>query len=196
MKHKIKVAIFISGKGTNALNLMHYFSNNSTQEIALVFSTRQNEEMALACETFGVNFFEHKTEMGDWSDLALSVCKSHDIDFIVLAGFLKKVTPLIIQAFPGRIVNLHPSLLPKFGGKGMYGKYVHEAVIASKEKKSGITIHLVNEVFDQGKIMNQYECDIDLEETIASLEEKIHALEQRHFPNAILNIIEQLPLIE
>ena len=189
MKHKIKVAIFISGKGTNALNLMHYFSNNSTQEIALVFSTRQNEEMALACETFGVNFFEHKTEMGDWSDLALSVCKSHDIDFIVLAGLLKKVTPHIIQAFPDRIINLHPSLLPKFGGKGMYGKYVHEAVIASKEKKSGITIHFVNENFDEGKIIAQFETTVTENDDASSLAKKINALEMENLPIVLSNLI-------
>ena len=189
MKHKIKVAIFISGKGTNALNLMHYFSNNSTQEIALVFSTRQNEEMALACETFGVNFFEHKTEMGDWSDLALSVCKSHDIDFIVLAGLLKKVTPHIIQAFPDRIINLHPSLLPKFGGKGMYGKYVHEAVIASKEKKSGITIHFVNENFDEGKIIAQFETTVTENDDASSLPKKITALEMENLPIVLSNLI-------
>ena len=189
MKHKIKVAIFISGKGTNALNLMHYFSNNSTQEIALVFSTRQNEEMALACETFGVNFFEHKTEMGNWSDLALSVCKSHDIDFIVLAGFLKKVTPQIIQAFPDRIINLHPSLLPKFGGKGMYGKYVHEAVIASKEKKSGITIHFVNENFDEGKIIAQFETTVTENDDASSLAKKINALEMENLPIVLNNLI-------
>lgn len=189
MKHKIKVAIFISGKGTNALNLMHYFSNNSTQEIALVFSTRQNEEMALACETFGVNFFEHKTEMGNWSDLALSVCKSHDIDFIVLAGFLKKVTPQIIQAFPDRIINLHPSLLPKFGGKGMYGKYVHEAVIASKEKKSGITIHFVNENFDEGKIIAQFETTVTENDDASSLAKKINALEMENLPIVLSNLI-------
>ena len=189
MKHKIKVAIFISGKGTNALNLMHYFSNNSTQEIALVFSTRQNEEIALACETFGVNFFEHKTEMGDWSDLALSVCKSHDIDFIVLAGLLKKVTPHIIQAFPDRIINLHPSLLPKFGGKGMYGKYVHEAVIASKEKKSGITIHFVNENFDEGKIIAQFETTVTENDDASSLAKKINALEMENLPIVLNNLI-------
>ena len=189
MKHKIKVAIFISGKGTNALNLMHYFSNNSTQEIALVFSTRQNEEIALACETFGVNFFEHKTEMGNWSDLALSVCKSHDIDFIVLAGFLKKVTPQIIQAFPDRIINLHPSLLPKFGGKGMYGKYVHEAVIASKEKKSGITIHFVNENFDEGKIIAQFETTVTENDDASSLAKKINALEMENLPIVLSNLI-------
>jgi phosphoribosylglycinamide formyltransferase-1 len=189
VKHKIKVAIFISGKGTNALNLMHYFSNNSTQEIALVFSTRQNEEIALACETFGVNFFEHKTEMGNWSDLALSVCKSHDIDFIVLAGFLKKVTPQIIQAFPDRIINLHPSLLPKFGGKGMYGKYVHEAVIASKEKKSGITIHFVNENFDEGKIIAQFETTVTENDDASSLAKKINALEMENLPIVLSNLI-------
>lgn len=189
MKHKIKVAIFISGKGTNALNLMHYFSNNSTQEIALVFSTRQNEEMALACETFGARFFEYKAEMGDWSDLALSVCKSHDIDFIVLAGFLKKVTPQIIQAFPDRIINLHPSLLPKFGGKGMYGKYVHEAVIASKEKKSGITIHFVNENFDEGKIIAQFETTVTENDDASSLAKKINALEMENLPIVLSNLI-------
>lgn len=189
MKHKIKVAIFISGKGTNALNLMHYFSNNSTQEIALVFSTRQNEEMALACETFGARFFEYKAEMGDWSDLALSVCKSHDIDFIVLAGLLKKVTPHIIQAFPDRIINLHPSLLPKFGGKGMYGKYVHEAVIASKEKKSGITIHFVNENFDEGKIIAQFETTVTENDDASSLAKKINALEMENLPIVLSNLI-------
>lgn len=192
MKQKIKVAIFISGKGSNALNLMNYFKSHPNIEISLIFSTKQNDALKFACESSGVNFFQYNLEMGPWNKEALKACERLKIDFIVLAGFLKKVTSDIIQAFPSRIVNLHPSLLPKFGGKGMYGKFVHEAVIASGEKKSGITIHFVNEAFDEGEIIAQFETEIVEKEDVSSLTKKINVLEMENFPKVLDKLIDSI----
>lgn len=195
MNSKKNIAIFISGKGSNAKNIIDYFHDSTKVSVKFVFTTGENFDLPEYCQERGVLFFSSKVTES-FTQQQIILCSTYQIEWIVLAGYLKKIPVELISRLKHKIINVHPSLLPKFGGKGMYGKNVHAAVLAEKEKKSGITIHLVNEVFDQGKIMNQYECDIDLGDTIASLEEKIHALEQRHFPNAILNIIEQLPLIE
>ena len=112
----------------------------------------------------------------------VQLCTSKSISWVVLAGYLKQIPPSFIALFPNRIINIHPSLLPKFGGKGMYGINVHRAVLAAKESKSGITIHYVTEEFDKGEIIAQYNLDLDLEETLETLEKKIHELELRYFP--------------
>lgn len=195
MNSKKNIAIFISGKGSNAKNIIDYFHDSTKIKVKFVFTTGENHDFQDYCIQKGVQFFS-SDEKESYTQQQITLCSTNNIDWVILAGYLKQIPVEFISRLNHKIINLHPSLLPKFGGKGMYGKNVHAAVLAEKESKSGITIHLVNEVFDQGKIMNQYECDIDLGETIASLEEKIHALEQRHFPNAILNIIEQLPFIE
>lgn len=195
MNSKKNIAIFISGKGSNAKNIIDYFHDSTKIKVKFVFTTGENNDLPVYCQERGIFFFSSK-ESETYTQQQITLCYTYQIEWVILAGYLKKIPAEFISTLKHKIINVHPSLLPKFGGKGMYGKNVHAAVLAEKESKSGITIHLVNEVFDQGKIMNQYECDIDLGETIASLEEKIHALEQRHFPNAILNIIEQLPFIE
>lgn len=192
MIQKIKVAIFISGKGSNALNLISYFKEHPKIEVELVFSTRPNDELFQACERADVNFIEFKKETGVWNVEAMKLCSSLNIDFIVLAGFLKKVTSDIIEAFPNRIINLHPSLLPKFGGKGMYGKFVHEAVLASGEKKSGITIHYVNEAFDEGEIIAQFETAITENDDVSSLAKKINDLEMEHLPIVLTKLIDSI----
>ena len=195
MNSKKNIAIFISGKGSNAKNIIDYFHDSTKISVKFVFTTGENFDLPEYCQERGVLFFSSK-DTETFTQQQITLCSTYQIEWVILAGYLKKIPAEFISTLKYKIINVHPSLLPKFGGKGMYGKNVHAAVLAEKESKSGITIHLVNEVFDQGKIMNQYKCDIDFGETIASLEEKIHALEQRHFPNAILNIIEQLPPIE
>lgn len=185
----VRIAIFISGKGSNALNLMEYFNLNPKIKIGLIFSSKPNESIQKSCGEFGVKCIQYTSEMGDLNNKALEICKENNIDFIVLAGFLKKVTLSIVTAYPNRIINIHPSLLPKFGGKGMYGKHVHEAVIAAKEKSSGITIHFVNEAFDEGEIIARYETPIGENETPESLAEKIHKLEMQFFPKVLEQII-------
>ncbi len=189
MKTKVNIAIFISGKGTNALNLIQFFKNHSKINIKLIFSTKTNETIEKASLEFGVTYIQHSLNMVVWDDVALKACKEYEIDFIVLAGFLKKVTPSFISAYPNRILNVHPSLLPKFGGKGMYGKYVHEAVIAAREKKSGITFHFVNEAFDEGEIIAQYETPLIVNETPESLADKIHELEMESFPRVLEDLL-------
>jgi phosphoribosylglycinamide formyltransferase-1 len=183
VKNQTRVAIFISGTGTNALNLMRYFQNHECVKIALIFSTRSNARVKEIAGSFNVNFIEFTNSSNlNWQDSALIACQDNQIDFIVLAGFLKKVPFALIECFPNQIINIHPSLLPKFGGKGMYGKYVHEAVISACEVKSGITIHFVNEAFDEGKIIAQFETVLTESETSETLADKIHLLEMEYLP--------------
>ncbi len=190
MKKLTRTAIFISGTGTNALNLMRYFQNHKNVRITLIFSTRPNEIIEKESQGFHVDFKVSDKNLGDWQDLAIKYCEDQKIDFIVLAGFLKKIPTDLIKKFPYRIVNIHPSLLPKFGGKGMYGQHVHKAVIDAHEKKSGITIHFVNEEFDKGEIIAQFETELTKKDTPESLANKIHMLEMEHFPR----VLEQLLL--
>lgn len=189
MKKQIRVAIFISGKGTNALNLMHYFEKHEKIAIALVFSTQTNEIIENATSSFNVGYSKWHESQGFWSDVAIQLCLNYKIDFIVLAGFLKKIPASMIDRFPKRIINLHPSLLPKFGGKGMYGNHVHEAVISAREQKSGITIHYVNEEFDEGEIISQHEVIISKKETAKSLAIKVRALELKFLPKVLENLL-------
>ena len=192
MKKQIRTAIFISGKGTNALNLMRYFHNHENVRIALIFSTRENELIEKESRYFDIAYKVSAINTGLWEDMAIKYCDDQKIDFLVLAGFLKKIPMNLIEKFPNRIVNIHPSLLPKFGGKGMYGNYVHDAVIQATEKKSGITIHFVNEEFDKGKIIAQFEIELTEKETVESLSNKIHVLEMEHFPLVLEKLLSNL----
>ena len=195
MNSKKNIAIFISGKGSNAKNIIDYFHDSTKIKVKFVFTTGENHDLQDYCIQKGVQFFS-SNDKERYTKQQITLCSTNNIDWVILAGYLKKIPVEFISRLNHKIINLHPSLLPKFGGKGMYGKNVHAAVLAEKETKTGITIHLVNEVFDEGRIMNQYECVIDMGETIASLEGKINALERRYFPNAILTIIEQMTIIE
>jgi len=192
VKKQIRTAIFISGKGTNALNLMRYFHNHENVRIALIFSTRENELIEKESRYFDIAYKVSAINTGLWEDMAIKYCDDQKIDFLVLAGFLKKIPMNLIEKFPNRIVNIHPSLLPKFGGKGMYGNYVHDAVIQATEKKSGITIHFVNEEFDKGKIIAQFEIELTEKETVESLSNKIHVLEMEHFPLVLEKLLSNL----
>jgi phosphoribosylglycinamide formyltransferase-1 len=182
------IAIFISGKGSNAKNIIDYFNGSEKTNVKFVFSTKENPSMAEFCLKKGIGFFISQNQT-DLSTQQMELCTSHNIDWVILAGYLKIITPELIEHVFQKIINIHPSLLPDFGGKGMYGKHVHAAVLEAKSLRSGITIHLVNEVFDQGKILMQYTCEVEKNETVSSLEQKIRDLEMRYFPEAISIIV-------
>jgi phosphoribosylglycinamide formyltransferase-1 len=183
-----KIAIFASGSGSNAENIIKSFSD-TTLTIPSIFCNKKNagiidraKRLSVPCRIFS------REEFYD-SNTILSELLSLKVDYIILAGFLWKIPESLISAFPNKIINIHPALLPNYGGKGMYGSFVHEAVIANKEKESGITIHLVDEKYDNGTIIFQARCPIHSEDTPESLATKVHELEYKHFPSVIREYI-------
>jgi phosphoribosylglycinamide formyltransferase-1 len=189
MFNSVKIAIFISGAGSNAKNLIHYFSQNTEVEISFVISEKINPELEQLCNLHEISFIQPAKHQVSDPNFLIKTCSDFKINFIVLAGFLKKIPEELIQKFPEKIVNIHPSLLPKFGGKGMYGDYVHRAVLEANEKESGITIHLVNEEYDKGKILAQFSVPILPDETVETLREKIKKLEHTHLPRVIQTLL-------
>jgi len=183
------IAILASGSGTNALNIINYFKNSDKARVALVISNKSKAgviEKAMLADVpvmllTGRNHFEDKRLSG--------FLLRQKIDLVVLAGFLLLVPPHLVAAFPNRIINIHPALLPKYGGKGMYGMKVHEAVIANKEKESGITIHYVNEKYDEGQVIFQARCPVEAGDTPETLAQKVHQLEYEHFPKVIEKLL-------
>lgn len=181
---KIKIAVFASGNGSNAENICKYFAASGTAEVSLILCNNPGAYVLHRAENLNVPavVFDGK-QLEDGT--VLSLLRDNGIGFVVLAGFLKKIPDAIVYEYENRIVNIHPSLLPKYGGKGMYGDKVHEAVSAAKEKQSGITIHYLNEHYDEGDIIFQATCDIlpgDVPDTIAA---KVHALEYEYYPKVI-----------
>ncbi len=181
------IAVFISGAGSNAKNLIHFFSQK--QPIKLILSEKSNPVLEKLCIDAKIRFLQIDKVQSTDADFLIEICHQHKIQLIVLAGFLKKIPEKLIQQFPEQIVNIHPSLLPKFGGKGMYGDHVHHAVIESQEKESGITIHLVNEEYDKGKILSQFSVPVTQNETVETLREKIRELEHTYLPQVIQNLL-------
>lgn len=182
----INAAIFASGEGTNAENLFQYFLNDSRIKIKLVVTNREDAGIVVRAQKYNKNVqIVSKAALENYSDQLIEFLKVEKIDLIVLAGFLIKIPEAFIKAFPNKIINLHPSLLPKYGGKGMYGKFVHQAVIANKEKESGITIHMVNEEYDKGEILLQAKCKVEENETAESLAKKIQQLEFEYLPKTV-----------
>ncbi|MEG0517822.1 MAG: phosphoribosylglycinamide formyltransferase [Bacteroidales bacterium] len=179
-----KLAIFASGSGTNAQNIITYFSSKSSAKVELIISNKPDAYVLERAKNLNVaSIVLSKEEL--MSDKILQILKEHRIDFIVLAGYLLKIPAILIHNYHSRIINIHPALLPKFGGKGMYGHHVHQAVVASGEKETGITIHLVDEVYDNGRILFQATCPVTPTDTPDSVAAKIHELEQAHFPREI-----------
>ena len=181
------IDIFASGAGSNTQKIIGYFKNSSSVKIVLVVSNKGDAGVLkiAAKEKISSLIIERKKfdESGYGKELEI-----YNIDLIVLAGFLWKIPSALIKKYPGRIINIHPALLPKFGGKGMYGDHVHNAVINAKEKQSGITIHYVDEIYDHGKIIFQEKCNIDKNESVSSLANKIHLLEHLHYPLIIESV--------
>ncbi|HSZ24917.1 MAG TPA: phosphoribosylglycinamide formyltransferase [Cytophagaceae bacterium] len=186
-----KVAVFCSGSGSNAEKIIEYFQLHKEIQVAVLMANRPD---AFALErakknniptwVFNRNDFYH-------SDKVLEELKRREIDWIVLAGFLWLIPENLVQHFPNRIINIHPALLPKFGGKGMYGMHVHEAVVANKEKESGITIHYVNSQYDEGNIIFQASCVVNPTDSPEEVAKKVQVLEHRHFPQVIEKIISE-----
>lgn len=182
-----RIVILASGSGTNAENIINYFKNNDDISVVQVLSNKENATVLKRASRLGVA--NAHIQFNNSSEL-LKLLKSN-ADYVVLAGFLKKIPSSIIKAFPNKIINIHPALLPKYGGKGMYGMHVHNAVVSNREKESGITIHYVNENYDEGAIIFQKKIavlPIDSPEDVA---EKIHVLEYEYFPKVIENVIEK-----
>lgn len=187
---KKRIAIFASGGGTNAENFFEYFKNSLTIEITALFS---NNPQAYALQRAKNHQIEHQVFNRDQfykSGKLLETLRDKEIDFIVLAGFLWLVPQSLVEAYPDRIINIHPALLPKYGGKGMYGMHVHEAVKRNCETESGITIHLVNEVYDDGKVLFQQSTPLTIEDSPEKIAEKIHELEYRFFPDVVESYIQ------
>lgn len=182
----INAAIFASGEGTNAENLFKYFANDSRIKFKLVITNRDDAGVVVRAEKYKKNVqIVSKAALENYTDKLIEFFKVEKIDLIILAGFLLKMPDAFIKAYPNKIINLHPALLPNYGGKGMYGMRVHRAVIDNKEKESGITIHFVNEEYDKGEIILQAKCDVDVDETSESLSKKIQKLEFEYLPKAV-----------
>ena len=186
------IAIFASGNGTNAERIIKYFSDIEAVDIQLVLSNNPNAGVLKRAEKLGVETYVFNRDTFRNTDKIIDILRAKKIDLLVLAGFLWLVPSNILDVFSNRIINIHPALLPKYGGKGMYGQHVHEAVIASNDKESGITIHYVNEKYDDGQIIFQKSFEIAEDETPDSLAAKIHDLEYEHFPKVIEELIRKL----
>jgi phosphoribosylglycinamide formyltransferase 1 len=187
------IAILASGTGTNAENIIKYFSTRNTARVSLVLSNKRNAAVLKRAEAHNIRavFFEHKEFYA--TGKVLRYLTLYKIDFIVLAGFLWLVPESILDQYPGRIINIHPALLPAYGGKGMYGEAVHKAVLENHEPESGITIHYVNKLYDRGDIIYQSRVNVDPADTPSLLAEKVHALEYLHYPRIIEDLVTKLP---
>jgi len=184
----IRIVIFASGSGTNAENIMKYFKNNDVATVVRVLSNNKDAKVLERANKLNVNnsYFD-KSDFFDTESI-LNLLKE-EADIIILAGFLWKIPKKIINAFPNKIINIHPALLPNYGGKGMYGMHIHRAVVNNQEKETGITIHYVNENYDEGAIIFQKKVTLSSSDTAKSVAEKIHVLEQENFPKVIEKVI-------
>ena len=184
-----RIVIFASGSGTNAQRITEYFSVTNVARVVTIFSNRGDAYVLQRAKNMKVPAVVfNRTDFYD-NDTILDYLRSINPDIIVLAGFLWKVPEKIVAAFPNAIVNIHPALLPNYGGAGMYGQHVHRAVIENREKQSGISIHYVNENYDEGAMIFQASCDVKEDDTPDTLAQRIHALEYEHYPRIIEQIL-------
>jgi len=189
---KKNIAIFASGTGTNAANIIRYFSEKRTAYIALIVSNNPTAGVLKIAEENNIPVLILQKEKFFRGDAYVPELQHAAIDFIVLAGFLWKLPSVLIKTYRDNIINIHPALLPKHGGKGMYGNFVHEAVLATNEKETGITIHFVDEFYDNGKIIFQTTCPVYENDTTESLAKRIHELEYKFFPVVIEEVIAKI----
>lgn len=183
------IAIFASGAGSNAEKIIQHLKSHPVIKVALIVCNKPEAGVITIARNNQIPVLMIERERFFRGDSYIPKLKENAISFIVLAGFLWKIPDALIAAYPNKIINIHPALLPNYGGKGMYGMKVHEAVIAAGEKESGITIHYVNEHFDEGEAIFQAKCTIDAQETPESLAQKIHALEHKHFPEVVEKLV-------
>lgn len=187
-----KIAIFASGSGSNAENIVNYFKSNPEIEISIILSNKKDAFVLERANKLNIPNQVLSREDFYKTNNIIDLLKSKDIDLIVLAGFLWLVPASLIKAFPNAILNIHPALLPKYGGKGMYGMKVHDTVIKNGDSKSGITIHVVNEKYDDGETVLQATCIIEANDTPEDLANKIHELEYKHFPRTVENYLNDI----
>ncbi len=189
-----KIVIFASGNGTNAQRIIEFSkSDKSSFSVSAVFCNNPKAYVIQRAKLLNVPcvLFDRSQFLGEGPDSVMANLNTFDPDLIVLAGFLWLVPSKIVVSYPDRIINIHPALLPKYGGKGMYGDRVHQAVLDHKEPESGITVHNVSEKYDDGDIIAQYKCDVDSSDTVETLASKIHRLEQDWFPQVVNDLCRQ-----
>ncbi|MEO9258285.1 MAG: phosphoribosylglycinamide formyltransferase [Crocinitomicaceae bacterium] len=189
---KKKLMVFASGSGSNAEKIFEYFTQNKTIEVVGLIYNREGAGVVEKANKFSIPTFYLSNDAFVSGDKVLEICKNQGAQFIILAGFLRKIPQIIIQAYSNNIINIHPALLPKYGGKGMYGHFVHEKVSENGDDISGMTIHLVDEVYDNGKILAQYTCPIIPHESADSIAQKVLQLEHTYFAQTIDKYISQL----
>ena len=185
-----RIVIFASGSGTNAENLIKFFHNRENASVIQVLTNNPHAKVLDRCKKLNVSALSFNRIAFTETNDVLNILKSANADLIVLAGFLWKFPKNILKHFPNKVINIHPALLPKYGGKGMYGIHVHNAIVENKEKETGITIHYVNEHYDKGAIIFQAKCEVDATDTAEDVASKIHALEMEHFPKVVESILE------
>lgn len=192
----MNIAIFVSGSGTNCENIIRHFQENGHANVALVISNRRDAYALVRAERLDVSTkVISKSQLAD-ENVVIPLLNEYHIDYIVLAGFLLMIPEYLIQAYPRRMVNLHPALLPKFGGRGMWGHHVHEAVKAAGETVTGMTVHYVSEVCDGGEIIAQYSTPLSPDDTPEDIAEKEHILEMRYFPEVIDKLITEIDSVD
>jgi len=187
-----RIAIFASGNGTNAENIVRHFITSTTISTSLALCNKPSAGVIGRMHSLGVKtMLFSRQDFGDENKMLTLLC-DHSIDFIVLAGFLWIIPSYLLQAYPHRIINIHPALLPKYGGKGMYGGKVHELVVQAHEKESGITIHYINDKYDEGSIIFQAKCSLDSSDTAEQVAIKVHQLEYNYYPQIIEQVVSAL----
>ena len=184
-----RIVIFASGSGTNAENLIKFFHNSDNASVILVLTNNPYAKVLDRAKNLKVSALSFNNIAFKNTDDVLNILKASRPDLIVLAGFLWKFPNNILNEFPNKVINVHPALLPKYGGKGMYGMHVHEAVVTNKEKETGITIHYVNEHYDEGAIIFQAKCHVISNDTAKDVATKIHRLEMEHFPKVVEKLL-------
>jgi phosphoribosylglycinamide formyltransferase 1 len=188
----VNIAIFVSGTGSNARKILEFFESSAIARGTLLISNRKDAPALRMAAEKGVPAIALERKSFYETEALLPILKDHSIDLIVLAGFLWLIPPYLIKAYPHRILNIHPALLPKFGGKGMYGLRVHQAVLDAGEKESGITIHLVDEMYDHGAPLFQARCPVEANDTPETLAHRVQKLEHYHYPIVIDQYISKM----
>ena len=183
------MVIFASGSGSNAENIITFFQNRDDASVVLVLTNNPYAEVLDRCKKLNVSALSFNKIAFTETNIVLNILKDVQPDLIILAGFLWKFPENILKEFPNKVINIHPALLPKYGGKGMYGMHVHEAVVLNKENETGVTIHYVNEDYDEGAIIFQAKCDVNENDTAEDVAAKIHDLEMIHFPKVVAELL-------
>jgi len=184
-----RIVIFASGSGSNAENLIRFFHNRDNASVIQVLTNNPHAKVLDRCKKLKTSALSFNRTALNNTDDVLNILKNNNPDLIILAGFLWKFPDNILNAFRNKVINIHPALLPNYGGKGMYGMHVHEAVVTNKETETGITIHYVNENYDEGAVIFQAKCDVSGSDSAEDVAAKIHKLEMEHFPKVVEKLL-------